>query len=151
MDSSSLKQTDILLIEDNPDDEELALIAMRSWKTASQVTVIRDGAEALDYVLAKGKHSGRSARRKPQLVLLDLKLPKIGGLEVLKALRSNADTMYIPVVVLTTSSQDEDISACYRSGANSYVRKPVEFDKFVKAIQQLESYWLTWNEVPQNA
>ncbi|MCE5255238.1 MAG: response regulator [Spirochaetaceae bacterium] len=138
----------ILLVEDNPDDEELTLIAFRNSHIANEVIVMRDGAEALDFLLRKGAHADRNLSTDPRLVLLDLKLPKISGLEVLRKMRQNCDTKYTPVVVLTTSNQDEDIINSYQLGANSFIRKPVEFSKFNEAIRQLGMYWLLLNEVP---
>jgi two-component system response regulator len=132
----------ILLIEDNPDDEELTLRALRDGKVANDITVVRDGAEALVYLL------GARAGPLPQLILLDLRLPKVGGLEVLERLRADERTRWVPVVVLTSSSEEEDVVASYRLGANSYVRKPVEFQRFVDAVQQLGLYWLLLNSAP---
>jgi len=138
----------ILLVEDNEDDEELTLTAFKNNHIANEVIVVRDGAEALDFLFRQGKFSGRSCATDPRLVLLDLKLPKINGLEVLKELRRNDATKYLPVVVLTTSNQDEDILGSYQLGANSFIRKPVEFRKFSEAIGQLGMYWLLLNELP---
>jgi CheY-like chemotaxis protein len=138
----------ILLVEDNPDDEELALLAFKQNHIANSIIVVRDGAEALDFLLKTGKYAGRDIRTTPRLVLLDLKLPKIGGLEVLKKMREAPETKFLPVVVLTTSNQDEDIVNSYKFGANSFIRKPVEFAKFSEAIRQLGIYWLVLNEVP---
>jgi two-component system response regulator len=137
----------ILLIEDNPDDEELTILALKESKIANEVIVARDGVEALEYLYATGSYKDRDPSRLPQIILLDLKLPKLGGLEVLQRLRSDPLTQLIPVVVLTSSSEEEDIITSYRLGANSYVRKPVEFHRFVDAIRQLGLYWLLINEV----
>jgi two-component system response regulator len=138
----------ILLVEDNPDDEELTLMAFKQSNIANQIVVERDGAAALDYLFYTGKHSG-SDHILPQLILLDLKLPKLDGLEVLKRVRSDPRTELIPVVILTSSSEEEDVLASYRLGANSYVRKPVEFHRFANAVQQLGLYWLLLNESPR--
>ncbi len=138
----------ILLVEDNPDDEELTLLALKESNILNEVVVLRDGVEALDYLFGAGKWAGRDPLRRPQIVLLDLKLPRLGGLEVLKRLRANPRTELIPVIVLTSSSEEEDMIASYRLGANSYVRKPVEFHRFVDAVQKLGLYWLLLNETP---
>jgi two-component system response regulator len=138
----------ILLVEDNPDDEELTLLALKQSNIVNEVIVARDGVEALDYLFATGQHAGRDPSRLPQLVLLDLKLPRQDGLEVLRRLRADPRTQLIPVVVLTCSSEEEDVVASYRLGANSYVRKPVEFHRFADAVRQLGLYWLLLNEAP---
>jgi two-component system response regulator len=138
----------ILLVEDNPDDEELTLLALKQGNIVNEVIVAHDGVEALDYLFATGQHAGRDPSRLPQLVLLDLKLPKRDGLEVLRRLRADPRTQLIPVVVLTCSSEEEDVVASYRLGANSYVRKPVEFHRFADAVRQLGLYWLLLNEAP---
>lgn len=138
----------ILLVEDNPDDEELALMALRKHHISNNVTVARDGAEALDYLFATGAHAGRDARELPMVVLLDLKLPKIDGLEVLRRLRKDPRTEVLPVVILTTSKEEQDLIAGYRGGANSYIRKPVDFTQFSEAIRQFGLYWLLINEPP---
>jgi CheY-like chemotaxis protein len=133
----------ILLVEDNPRDEELTLRALKKCNVANPVVVARDGVEALDYLFARGAHVDREI---PQVVLLDLKLPKVDGLEVLKAVRANAGTKLIPVVVLTSSVEDHDLVRSYGLGANSYVRKPVDFVEFIEAVRQLGLYWLILNE-----
>ena len=148
MSSGLSESTVILLVEDNPDDEELTLLAFRNNQIANPIVVVRDGAEALDYLFKMGKFAGRDIRTNPRLVLLDLKLPKIGGLDVLKKLKASPMTQFLPVVILTTSNQDEDIVNSYRFGANSFIRKPVEFGKFNEAIRHLGLYWLLLNEVP---
>ncbi|MCX6029382.1 MAG: response regulator [Chloroflexi bacterium] len=138
----------ILLVEDNRDDEELTLLALKESNILNEVVVARDGVETLDYLFGAGKWAGRDPSRRPQIILLDLKLPKLGGLEVLERLRADPRTALIPVVVLTSSSEEEDVIASYRLGANSYVRKPVEFHRFVDAVHQLGLYWLLLNEAP---
>lgn len=139
----------ILLVEDNPDDEELTLLALKkSHILLNEVIVARDGVEAVDYLFATNKYADRDPSRMPQLILLDLKLPRMDGLEVLKRLRADPRTKLIPVVVLTSSSEEEDVVASYSNGANSYVRKPVDFQRFADAIKQLGMYWLILNEVP---
>ena len=138
----------ILLVEDNPDDEELTLRALRQAKISNEVVVARDGIEALDYLFGKGKFEGRDAAKLPTVVLLDLKLPKLSGLDVLQRLRADPRTKLVPVVILTSSSEDEDMLRSYASGANSYVRKPVEFGPFANAVQQLGVYWLLLNQPP---
>jgi two-component system, response regulator len=143
-----MKQKVLLLIEDNPDDEELTLLALKESNVVNEVVVARDGVEALDYLFGTGAYAGRNTFFAPQLILLDLKLPKVDGLEVLQRLRSDPRTQLIPVVVLTSSSEEEDIVASYRLGANSYVRKPVEFHRFVDAVRQLGLYWLLINQTP---
>jgi two-component system, response regulator len=138
----------ILLVEDNPDDEELTLLALRRSKILNEVVVARDGVEVLDYLFCTGQYAGRDPSRMPHLVLLDLKLPKLDGLEVLRQLRADLRTATLQIVILTSSSQEEDVAESYRSGANSYVRKPVSFDQFVDAIGQIGRYWLSLNEPP---
>lgn len=138
----------ILLVEDNPDDEELTLRALRQAKVANEVVVARDGIEALDYLFGKGRYEGRDLAHQPTVILLDLKLPKLSGLDVLQRLRADARTRLVPVVVLTSSSEDEDMLKSYASGANSYVRKPVEFGAFAHAVSQLGVYWLLLNQPP---
>ncbi|MGH8742392.1 MAG: response regulator [Burkholderiales bacterium] len=136
----------ILLVEDNPDDEELTLRALRQAKVANEIVVARDGAEAVEFVFGEGRHAGRDLSRMPAVILLDLKLPKLSGLDVLQRLRSDERSKLVPVVVLTSSSEDEDMLKSYRSGANSYVRKPVEFGAFVNAVSQLGVYWVLINQ-----
>jgi CheY-like chemotaxis protein len=136
----------ILLVEDNPDDVELTVIAFKKNHIANEIVVARDGAEALDYLFGTGIHAGRDLNIMPTLILLDLKLPKMDGLEVLKRLRENAQTKRIPVVVLTSSKEQQDIVESYNLGANSYVRKPVDFTDFINAAKQLGLYWLVLNE-----
>lgn len=142
-----MKDKVILLVEDNPDDEELTVRALRKNKISSEIVIAHDGVEALDYLLGTGAHSGRDTRHQPQVVLLDLKLPRLDGIDVLKRMRADERTRYVPVVVLTSSREQEDVIAAYNGGANSYVRKPVEFGKFVDTVSQLGVYWLLLNEV----
>ena len=136
----------ILLVEDNAKDEELTLRALKKSSIVNPVVVARDGVEALDYLFARGAHANRDQAGMPQVVLLDLKLPKVDGLEVLKALRANEFTKLLPVVVLTSSVEEQDLIRSYSLGANSYVRKPVDFVQFIEAVRQLGLYWLILNE-----
>ena len=136
----------ILLVEDNPRDEALTIRALKKSNVLNPVVVARDGVEALDYLFARGAHADRSLDALPQVVLLDLKLPKVDGLEVLKALRANELTRLLPVVVLTSSIEEQDMIHSYDLGANSYVRKPVDFAQFIEAVRQLGLYWLVLNE-----
>jgi two-component system response regulator len=138
----------ILLVEDNPDDEALALRAFRKSAISNPIVVARDGAEALDYLYAQGQYANRESTELPAVVLLDLKLPKIDGLEVLARIRENALTKHLPVVILTSSKHEEDLVNGYNLGANSYVRKPVDFNEFVQAVGHLGLYWLLLNELP---
>src|SRR6267143_5134870 len=137
----------ILLVEDNPRDERLTLRALKKSNIVNDVVVVRDGVEALEYLLGATKNAEREMPEMPQLVLLDLKLPKVDGLEVLRAIRANGPTRRLPVVVFTSSSEEEDMIKSYDLGANSYVRKPVEFEQFIEATRQLGLYWLVLNEV----
>ncbi|HEY5240517.1 MAG TPA: response regulator [Polyangiaceae bacterium] len=136
----------ILLVEDNPNDEALTLRALKKNNIRNEVVVVRDGAEALEWLFGTGAHSGRDAANLPQVVLLDLKLPKVSGLEVLRAVRADARTKRLPVVLLTSSREDQDVITGYDLGANSYVCKPVDFSAFAEAIRQLGLYWLVLNE-----
>lgn len=138
----------ILLVEDNPDDEALTLHAFQQQRIGNKVIVVRDGVEALDYLLGRGQYLGRDLTDAPAVVLLDLKLPRLDGLEVLRQLRADARTRSLPVVVLTSSDEQRDLVESYRLGCNSYVRKPVDFDDFVHAAQQLGLYWLLLNRRP---
>jgi two-component system, response regulator len=138
----------ILLVEDNADDEALTFRALMKNNIGNQLIVARDGAEALDYLFATGPHSGRDVNLGPQVVLLDLNLPKVSGLEVLRQLRANERTKYLPVVILTSSNEEQDRFRGYENGANSYVRKPVDFNQFMEAVRQLGLYWLILNEQP---
>jgi two-component system response regulator len=136
----------IVLVEDNANDEELTLRAFRKSNIVNRVVVLHDGVEALDYFFMRGAHAGRAADEIAQIVLLDLKLPKLDGLDVLRALRADERTRLIPIVVLTSSAEDQDMVRCYGLGANSYVRKPVDFTHFVEAVRQLGLYWLAINQ-----
>jgi two-component system, response regulator len=147
----SEKNKSILLVEDNPDDEALTIRALRNSNILNRVDVVRDGAEALDYLFATGAHSGRDTSVTTQVVLLDLKLPKIDGLEVLRRLRADDRTKLLPVVVLTSSDEERDLISSYRLGANSYVRKPVDFAEFSEAVRQLGLYWLLLNRTADRA
>lgn len=138
----------ILLVEDNADDEALTLRALHKSRVANEVVVVRDGAEALDYLFCTGAYANRDPLDLPQVTLLDLKLPKVDGLEVLRRVRADARTKMLPVVILTSSKEEQDLVAAYSYGANSYVRKPVDFNQFVDAIKQLGLYWLILNEAP---
>jgi two-component system, response regulator len=145
-----MKDKVILLVEDNPRDEALTMRALKKSNIVNDVVVVRDGVEALDYLLGTGTHEGRDLTLMPQVVLLDLKLPKLNGLEVLRRMRSDQRTRRLPVVVFTSSSEEEDMLSSYSLGANSYVRKPVEFEQFLEATKQLGLYWLVLNEVAPN-
>ncbi len=140
----------ILMVEDNPDDELLTIRALKKNNVVNDLTVARDGAEALDYLFCTGKYAGRDESIMPQVILLDLKLPKVDGLEVLKRIRSDSRTKLLPVVILTSSREERDIVESYRLGANSYIQKPVDFAQFADAVNQLGLYWLLLNEVPPN-
>lgn len=144
-----MSEKTILLVEDNPDDVTLTLHAFASNRIANPVVTVRDGVEALDYLFGTGPHAGRDPQVLPALVLLDLKLPRIDGLEVLRRIRAHPRTRLLPVVILTSSNEDQDRIEGYSLGANSYVRKPVDFDEFVRAAGQLGLYWLVLNTPPQ--
>ena len=137
----------ILLVEDNPDDEELTRMALEQSNVANDLVVAHDGVEALDYVFGTGPHAGGPPPELPAVILLDLKLPRIDGLEVLQRIRADERTKRVPVVVLTSSKEEQDVLDSYGFGANSYIRKPVEFDKFFDATKQLGMYWLVRNEI----
>jgi two-component system, response regulator len=136
----------ILLVEDNEDDEVLTLRALRKHNIANEVVVARDGVEALDYLFGTGPHAGRDTALQPQVVLLDLNLPRISGHDVLKRVRADSRTKHVPVVILTSSNEDEDVMQSYSNGANAYVRKPVEFGEFSQAVKTLGMFWLLLNE-----
>jgi two-component system, response regulator len=138
----------ILLVEDNANDEELTLRALRKSNIANEVFVARDGQEAVDFLFGTSQHAGREPSRMPAVILLDLKLPKLNGIDVLQRIRADPRTRLIPVVVLTSSSEDEDMLRSYQSGANSYVRKPIEFSAFAHAVTQLGMYWMLINQAP---
>jgi len=138
----------ILLVEDNPDDEALTLRALKKNNIHNEVAVAHDGAEALDYLFGTGPHAGRDPSVIPAVVLLDLKLPKIDGLEVLRRLRADSRTQHAPVVILTSSKEEQDLVRSYDLGCNSYIRKPVDFNQFIDAVRQLGLYWLVLNELP---
>ena len=136
----------MLLVEDNPDDEELTRIAFKECHLANELVVVRDGQEALDYLFLTGKYAGRDIPELPQVMLLDLKLPKVDGLEVLARVRSDERTRQLPVVVLTSSKEEKDLVDCYSLGASSYIQKPVDYLQFVEAVRQLGLYWLVLNQ-----
>lgn len=138
----------ILLVEDNPDDEALAIRALQRYHISNEIMVARDGVEALDYLFGTGIHAGRDISIKPTVVLLDLKLPRVDGFEVLRRLREDDRTRLLPVVILTTSNEEQDMLDSYSLGCNSYIRKPVDFIQFSEAIRQLGMYWLLMNEPP---
>lgn len=142
---------EILIVEDNPHDLELTLRGLRSANLVNNIAIARDGVEALDYLFCRGEHAGRNRSRQPRLVLLDLKLPKVDGLEVLQQMRADPDTRTVPVVMMTSSEEQSDLVRSYDLGVNSYVVKPVQFDAFVKAVQQLGLYWLLLNHPPEQA
>jgi two-component system response regulator len=138
----------ILLVEDNPDDVLLTERALKKSRIANRLVVAKDGVEALDFLFYRGAYANLDRNRNPEVVLLDLKLPRIDGLEVLKQIRSNERTRFIPVIILTSSLEEKDLLSGYQLGANSYIRKPVDFNQFVEAVQQLEMYWLVLNQIP---
>jgi two-component system response regulator len=142
------KQGTILLVEDNPDDIELTLRAFRKNNIANDMAITRDGAEALDYLFCRGAYTDRDADDLPRLILLDLNLPKLDGLQVLERLRADERTKLLPVVILTSSKEEQDMVSGYQFGANSYVRKPVDFNEFVEAVRHIGLYWLLINELP---
>ena len=138
----------IMLVEDNPDDEELTVRALKQNNLINDIVVTHDGAEALEYLFGTGKYAGRDTNVLPEVVLLDLKLPKIDGLEVLRRLRADERTRLLPVVILTSSKEESDLMNGYKLGANSYIRKPVDFVQFTEAVKHLKLYWLVLNEKP---
>lgn len=144
------QESPILLVEDNPDDEALTLRAFAKNRIGNSVVVARDGVEALDFLFATGIHAGRDPEIMPSVILLDLKLPRIDGLEVLRRIRADERTRLLPVVILTTSKEQQDLHDGYSLGANSYIRKPVDFEKFIHAVGQLGLYWLVLNEPVRN-
>jgi CheY-like chemotaxis protein len=144
----ALKAKKILLVEDSPDDQELIRMAFEDGRVANEFVVCSDGLQALDYLFCRGQYAERDISEIPLFILLDLKLPKINGLEVLQQLRANPHTALIPVVMLTSSNEEQDILSSYQNGVNSYVRKPVDFNQFTEAVKQLKFYWLILNETP---
>ena len=142
------KPVEILLVEDNPDDVELALHALEEYHVANHIQVVRDGAEALDFMFARGAYAVRDVANRPKVILLDLKLPLVDGLEVLRQLKADPRTQMIPVVVLTSSREERDLVESYRLGVNSYIVKPLDFEQFTESARQLGFYWLLLNEPP---
>lgn len=136
----------ILVVEDNPDHLELTVLTLEEHGVSAQIAVARDGAQALDFLFGQGEHAGRNTQKQPAFILLDMKLPKLSGLDVLRSVRSNPLTALVPVVMLTSSSEQSDITACYQSGANGFVRKPVDFGEFTEKLNRLQAYWLGVNE-----
>jgi CheY-like chemotaxis protein len=139
---------EILLVEDNPNDAEMAIRALKEYHLANRVVHVQDGEEALDFVFGRGAYEGRDTKNKPKIILLDLKLPKVNGMEVLKILKSDPATRLIPIIVLTSSSEESDLIESYKLGANSYLVKPVDFDKFCDSIKEVGLYWLLLNKQP---
>ena len=142
------RTVEILLVEDNPDDVELTLHALRQEKLANSVEIARDGEEALDYIFCRGKHAGRKFDHQPRLVLLDLKLPKVDGMEVLRALKADPRTRAVPVVILTSSKEEKDLVNGYKLGVNAYIQKPVDFEQFRSIVKELGLFWLVVNQPP---
>jgi len=140
----------ILLVEDNADDEALTLRALKHSDLTNEIDVVRDGAEALDYLFCQGVHAKRDCLKKPSVIFLDVKLPKVDGAEVVKKIRENESTRYIPIVMLTTSTQESDMIRCYENGANSYIKKPIDFNKFMQTVTLMGAYWLTLNSSPND-
>jgi two-component system response regulator len=139
---------EILLVEDNPHDVELTLHSLHTHNVTNRVHVARDGAEALDFIFGRGPHAGRSLREGPKVILLDLKLPKVDGLEVLRQIKADPDAQRVPVVVLTSSNEESDVVRSYQLGVNSYIVKPVDFTQFAEAVRQLGLYWIILNQPP---
>lgn len=146
---TEFEQVEILLVEDSPTDAELTLRALKKYKLANRVLWVKDGAEALDYVFCRGPYAGRSWEERPRLILLDLKLPKVDGVEVLRSIKADARTRTIPVVVLTSSAEERDIVDSYELGVNSYIVKPVEFEKFLDVVSRANFYWMLINKTPR--
>jgi two-component system, response regulator len=146
---TSMIPVDILIVEDNPNDAELTVRALKKQNLANHVFTVEDGEEALDFIFCRGKYSGRNILKPPKVIFLDLKLPKIGGLEVLKEIKSNPSTKSLPVVIVTSSREDPDIKKAYELGVNSYVVKPVDFESFLMAMTNAGLFWLVINEVPR--
>lgn len=145
----ALMEVEILIVEDNPNDAEMAMRALKRNNLTNKVFVVTDGQEALDFLFSKGKYNMRKNCVRPRMVLLDLKLPKVDGLEVLKELKENPETRIIPVIILTSSKEEKDLIESYKSGVNSYIVKPVDFEKFVDAVNELGMYWLLLNQQPR--
>lgn len=145
----NIKEVEILIVEDNLYDAELAIRALKKNHITNRVFHVKDGEEALDFVFGKGQYSERSPNDKPKVILLDLKMPKVDGLQVIRALKENEITKTIPIVVLTSSKEEQDIIESYKLGVNSYIVKPVEIEKFFKAVADLEFYWLLLNQAPR--
>ncbi len=146
---TDINEVEILLVEDNPRDVEMTLRALKKHNITNNVHVVKDGAEALEFVFATGAYVSRNMQRKPKVILLDLKLPKVDGIEVLRKIKADERTRVIPVAVLTSSREDRDLQTCYDLGVNSYIVKPVEFENFVKAVSELGLYWLLLNQPPR--
>jgi CheY-like chemotaxis protein len=144
------KQTDILLVEDSEDDLDMTLRALRKANLANHIEIARDGAEALDFIFCEGAHAARTFGNLPRLIMLDLKLPKVGGIEVLRRIKGDPRTKMIPVVMLTSSKEQKDVIESYGLGSNSYIVKPVDFESFAEAVQKMGMYWLLLNQPPQN-
>ncbi len=147
-DADTIEAVDILLVEDNATDAELCIRAFKKHNLANKLVWVKDGAEALDFVFRTGKYAGLPGNLKPRLILLDLKLPKVDGMEVLRQLKADVRTRTIPVAVFTSSKEDHDLAECYRLGVNSYIAKPVEFEQFTETVANLGLYWLAVNKVP---
>ncbi len=145
----NLNEIEILIVEDNPNDAEMAMRALKKNNLANNVLVVEDGEEALDFIFCRGQYATRTANKRPKIILLDLKLPKINGLEVLREIKSNPKTKIIPIIVLTSSQEETDIVESYQLGVNSYIVKPVDFDKFVDAVKDIGLYWLLINQQPK--
>lgn len=143
-------QIEILLVEDNPNDAELTMRTLKKHNLTNKLVWVKDGAEALDFINARGEYSGRNPDDLPKAVLLDLKMPRVDGIEVLREIKGNERTRQIPVIVLTSSNQDRDIETCYQLGVNSFVSKPVTFEEFVKTVSELGLYWLVLNKAPED-
>jgi two-component system, response regulator len=139
---------EILLVEDNPDDAEMTIRALKKNHLANTIVHLKDGAEALEFIFAEGKYASRAVENMPKAILLDLKMPKVNGIEVLQKIKTDERTRTVPVIVLTSSKEDPDIKECYRLGVNSYVVKPVQFEKFIKAVTELGLYWMIINQPP---